>query len=590
MQYSKLVEIYESLEGTSKRLEKIYFIAKLLKETEKGMLPKIILLLQGKIYPSWDERKIGVAARIVIKALNVATGLETEKIEDEWKKTGDLGKVAENLIGKKKQSTLFSTDITVEKVFENLRKLAGMEGQGTVNNKIQLIAELLTSAAAKEAKYIVRTCLEELRVGVGEGSVRDAIVWEHFGDIEKIKETKEGETKEDYKKFLEKVQEAYDLTNDFGEVAQAARDGESALLDIKLEPGRPIKVMLAQKADDVDDAFDRVGKPCAIEYKYDGFRMQVHGDNGKIRIFTRRLEDVTMQFPEVVEFMKKNISAKSYILDGEAVGYDPKSKKYLPFQKISQRIKRKYDIDKLAREFPVELNVFDLIYFDGKSLVKNEFSERRKILAKIFSGEKWKAVLAEQITTDSKKKAAIFYDETLKKGMEGCMFKKLDAPYKPGSRVGYMVKLKPVMEGLDVVIVGAEWGEGKRANWLTSYIIACQDENGNLLEIGRVSTGLKELERKQEEDSGESAEDTTTFSGMTEILKPLIIAEKGKEVKVKPEIIIEVHYEEIQKSPTYSSGFALRFPRFVRLRDDKALDEISDLNQVEDFFYGQKKR
>ena len=465
-----------------------------------------------------------------------------------------------------------------------------MEGQGTVNNKIQLIAELLTSAAAKEAKYIVRTCLEELRVGVGEGSVRDAIVWEHFGDIEKIKETKEGETKEDYKKFLEKVQEAYDLTNDFGEVAQAARDGESALLDIKLEPGRPIKVMLAQKADDVDDAFDRVGKPCAIEYKYDGFRMQVHGDNGKIRIFTRRLEDVTMQFPEVVEFMKKNISAKSYILDGEAVGYDPKSKKYLPFQKISQRIKRKYDIDKLAREFPVELNVFDLIYFDGKSLVKNEFSERRKILAKIFSGEKWKAVLAEQITTDSKKKAAIFYDETLKKGMEGCMFKKLDAPYKPGSRVGYMVKLKPVMEGLDVVIVGAEWGEGKRANWLTSYIIACQDENGNLLEIGRVSTGLKELERKQEEDSGESAEDTTTFSGMTEILKPLIIAEKGKEVKVKPEIIIEVHYEEIQKSPTYSSGFALRFPRFVRLRDDKALDEISDLNQVEDFFYGQKKR
>ena len=590
MQYSKLVEIYESLEGTSKRLEKIYFIAKLLKETEKGMLPKIILLLQGKIYPSWDERKIGVAARIVIKALNVATGLETEKIEDEWKKTGDLGKVAENLIGKKKQSTLFSTDITVEKVFENLRKLAGMEGQGTVNNKIQLIAELLTSAAAKEAKYIVRTCLEELRVGVGEGSVRDAIVWEHFGDIEKIKETKEGETKEDYKKFLEKVQEAYDLTNDFGEVAQAARDGESALLDIKLEPGRPIKVMLAQKADDVDDAFDRVGKPCAIEYKYDGFRMQVHGDNGKIRIFTRRLEDVTMQFPEVVEFMKKNISAKSYILDGEAVGYDPKSKKYLPFQKISQRIKRKYDIDKLAREFPVELNVFDLIYFDGKSLVKNEFSERRKILAKIFSGEKWKAVLAEQITTDSKKKAAIFYDETLKKGMEGCMFKKLDAPYKPGSRVGYMVKLKPVMEGLDVVIVGAEWGEGKRANWLTSYIIACQDENGNLLEIGRVSTGLKELERKQEEDSGESEEDTTTFSGMTEILKPLIIAEKGKEVKVKPEIIIEVHYEEIQKSPTYSSGFALRFPRFVRLRDDKALDEISDLNQVEDFFYGQKKR
>ncbi|MBS3110273.1 ATP-dependent DNA ligase [Candidatus Woesearchaeota archaeon] len=580
MKYSQLVEIYESLEATSKRLEKTYYIAKLLGETDRDMLPKIVLLLQGKIYPSWDERKIGVASRLVIKALGLAVGLEADKIESEWKKTGDLGKVAEALVGRKKQATLSSMDITVQKVFSNLRKLAELEGQGTVQKKMQLIAELLTSATPKEAKYIVRTILEELRVGVGEGSIRDAIIWDHFGDIEKIKETKEGELKGDYRKFLEKVQEAFDLTNDFGIVAQAARQGEKELENIRLEVNRPIKVMLAQKVDDVDEAFERVGKPCAIECKYDGFRMQVHGRDGKVMIFTRRLEDVTAQFPEVAEFFRKNIRAREFILDGEAVGFDPKTKKYLPFQKVSQRIRRKYDIDKLASQFPIELNIFDIVYCDGKNLLRQDFSERRKILRKILREEKWKAVLAEQLVTDSKAKAQEFYERTLKQGMEGVMFKKLDAPYKPGSRVGHMVKLKPVMESLDVVIVGAEWGEGKRATWLTSYAIAVRDEEGNLLEIGKVSTGLKELE----------GEDGTTFSEMTVMLKPLITAEKRKQVTVKPKIVIEVNYEEIQKSPTYSSGFALRFPRFVRLRtEEKSAEDASDINFVEDLYYGQKK-
>ena len=578
MQYSKLVDVYEKLESTSKRLEKTAFAAKLLKETDTQLIPIITLMIQGKIYPAWDDRKIGVAAKLVLKAINLATGVDASKVEHEWKKTGDLGKTAENLVEKKQQQSLFRKDLEVNKVFGNLEKLSSLEGLGTVNRKIQLIAELLTSASPKEAKYIIKTVLEEMRIGVGEGVLRDAIVWEHFGYT-----GDEGRTDEvggEYKSYLAKVQEAYDITNDFSEVAIASRKGEKALGEIKLIPEKPIKVMLAQKVDDVAAAFEKVGKPAFVEYKYDGFRMQVHGFDGKIRIFTRRLEDVTEQFPEVIEYLKKNVKAKSFILDGEAVGYNPQTKKYLPFQKVSQRIKRKYEIERMAKEYPIELNLFDIVFLDGKNLIKKEFSERRKLLEKIITEKKWNVVLAKQLISGDEKEVQQFYEDTLKLGMEGVMFKKSDAPYKPGSRVGHMVKLKPVMESLDVIITGAEWGEGKRASWITSFAIACQDESGEFVEIGKVSTGLKELE----------SDEGTTFSEMTELLKPLIISEKGRELIVKPEVIIEVHYEEIQKSPTYSSGYALRFPRFVRLRDDKSIDEVSDISLVEELYYAQKKR
>lgn len=578
MQYSKLVDVYEKLESTSKRLEKTAFVAKLLKETDTKLIPIITLMIQGKIYPAWDDRKIGVASKLVLKAINLATGVDASKVEDEWKKTGDLGKTAENLVEKKQQQSLFRKDLEVNKVFDNLEKLSSLEGLGTVNRKIQLIAELLTSASPKEAKYIIKTVLEEMRIGVGEGVLRDAIVWEHFGYT-----GDEGRTDEvgnEYKSYLAKVQEAYDITNDFSEVAIASRNGEKALGEIKLIPEKPIKVMLAQKVDDVAAAFEKVGKPAFVEYKYDGFRMQVHGFDGKIRIFTRRLEDVTEQFPEVIEYLKKNVKAKSFILDGEAVGYNPETKKYLPFQKVSQRIKRKYEIERMAKEYPIELNLFDIIFLDGKNLIKKEFSERRKLLEKIITEKKWNVVLAKQLISGDEKEVQQFYEDTLKLGMEGVMFKKMDAPYKPGSRVGHMVKLKPVMESLDVIITGAEWGEGKRSSWITSFAIACQDESGEFVDIGRVSTGLKELE----------SDEGTTFSEMTELLKPLIISEKGRELIVKPEVIIEVHYEEIQKSPTYSSGYALRFPRFVRLRDDKSIGEVSDISLVEELYYNQKKR
>jgi len=585
MDYSRLVDIYEQLNKTTKRLEKTHIISEFLKELSIEDMDHVMLLLEGRVFPNYDAREIGVASRLMLKSLSIATGISIDKIENEWKKQGDLGLVAESLVKTKKQATLVSTRLTAKKVFDNLRKLADLEGEGTVERKTQLIAELLTSSKPIESKYIVKTILEEMRIGVGEGAMRDAIAWAFFGKEMGIKYKKEEneievEDRAIYNKYADAVQRAYDAVNEFAEVAREAKlKGLEGLENIGIRVGAPIKVMLALKADTIEEAFETVGKPAAIEFKYDGFRLQCHKDDkGNIRLFTRRLEDVTKQFPDVAEFIGKNVKGKSFIIDSEAVGYDKKTGKYLPFQNISQRIKRKYDIEKMANDLPVELNIFDIICYEGKSLINEEFEKRRKLLDKIIKQEPKKIALSKSKIVSDKKDVERFFKEAVNAGNEGLMFKSLSSPYKPGARVGYMVKFKHIMETLDLVIVGAEWGEGKRSKWLSSYEIACVDDNGNFVEVGRASTGLKEKE-----------EQGLSFMEMTKLLKPLIISEKGKEVKVMPNIVIEVGYEEIQKSPTYESGYALRFPRVISQRLDKGPHEASTLEYVRKLYDGQKK-
>jgi len=644
MQYKELVDVYEKLKSCPRRLDKTYYIAELLKKCSDKELDAVMLLIQGSIFPVWEEKKIGVAARLVLKAINVATGIEQEKIEKEWRKEADLGEAASNLVVKKKQSTLFSKELEVSKVFNNLRKLADLEGAGSVDAKVKLIAELLTSAKPQEAKYIVKTVLEEMRVGIGEGSLRDAIVWAYFpavyhffnfcikchkfvpnnkvcavcGDkldkcdtvrfgnyvesynsnaknklkmlavkeVEDIKDNAiksygviicedEKKAREAYNYLIDAVQEALDINNDYGETALLAKNkGLSGLSNVKLDAGMPVKVMLYQKSADILDAFEKVGRPAAFEFKYDGFRLQLCRKGKEIKLFTRRLEDVTEQFPDVAEEVKK-IKADNFILDSEVIGIDEKGR-YLPFQHISQRIKRKYDIDEMIRKVPVVVNVFDAILIDNRSMLKLSFAERRETLKKIIKEDE-KMKLAEQLITADNDEAEKFYQKALKMGNEGIMAKNLEAPYKPGSRVGYGVKVKPTMDNLDLVVVKAEWGEGKRGEWLSSFTVACRDYNGELLEIGKVSTGLKE---KREEG--------VSFDEMTKLLKPLITEDLGKEAIVKPKIVIEVAYEEIQKSSKYGSGYALRFPRFINVRADKPVDEISALETVEELFFGQR--
>lgn len=590
MLYADLVKVYEKLESTSSRLEKTRIISELLRECDEDDLKHVVLLLQGRVFPNWDERKIGMAAKLMIKALNIATGIENDKIVGEWSRVGDLGEVGSSLMKKKRQMSLLSADLKVAKVFSNIKKLAGLQGSGTVDMKVKLVAELLTCAKPDEAKYVVRTVLEDLRVGVAAGTLRDAIVWANFSQeiglaYDEKKDSMTVGDREKYDSIAQAVQESYDASNDFVKVALAATRGIEAIKGIGFEVGVPLKLMLAQKVSGPKEGFEKVGKPAAIEYKYDGFRLQVHKFSDKVMLFTRNLENVTEQFPDVVAAVKEHVTGENLILDGETVGYDPKTRKYLPFQFISQRIRRKYGIAQMAEELPVELNVFDVLFFDNKSMIGEDFKKRRELLLNTIKQEQGRIVVANQIVTDDPVELDRFYRKALEIGNEGVMMKKLDAPYKPGARVGYMVKIKPTMETLDLVIVGAEWGTGKRATWFSSFTLACIDDDGNFLEIGKVGTGIGE-----KEDGGEADEGKVTFKRLTELLTPLILSEKGREAKIKPEAVVEIEYEEIQKSPTYGSGFALRFPRLVNLREDKPAQEASSIEMVRELFKGQKKR
>jgi DNA ligase-1 len=554
MKYNKLVELYEKISSTTKRLEKIDYLSEFLEELKEEDSDAIYLLL-GQIYPNYDGRKMGMSNQLAIKTIAKATGIANKKVLNEWKKTGDLGKVSENLIKNKKQTTLQQNNLTIKKIIENLRKLPELEGHGTVDKKLGLITELLTSATPKESLYIIRTLIGDLRIGIQESTIKSGIARAFFPDNENSEEI---------------IQKAIDTSNDLKKVFLISKNKKiKELEEISLEIGKPSKVMLAQKAESISYAFEKLGTPCAIEYKYDGFRLIIHKKGNNVKLFTRKLEDVTKQFPEVVEYVKKYVKGNSFILDSEAIGYDKKTKKYLPFQGISQRIKRKYNIQKLSETLPVEVNVFDVLLYDEKITMNEIFEKRLKLVREIVKNEPYKIVPSKMIISNNKEDVENFYNKALENNQEGVIMKNLNAIYMPGKRVGYMLKIKPEQRDFDLVITGAEYGTGKRSGWLSSFTISCKKDD-QFLEVGKMGTGIKE-----------KSEQGVSFEELTKIAKPLIIEEKGKEVKIKPQIVISVGYQEIQKSPTYSSGFALRFPTLTALRPDRNSDDITTIREIE---------
>jgi len=566
MEYKKLAEFYEEVSKTPKRLEKIEITSKFLKRIHKED-KEVLYLMLGDIYPEYDERKIGISHQLVIKALAKTTGIDQKKIIKEWKTIGDLGEVAKKLTNIKKQSTLTqNVFLTTERVLKNMRKLPELEGKGTVDKKMSLITELLISASPLEATYLIRTLIGDLRIGLKESTIRSSLASAFFN------RTKEAE---------EAIQKAIDKSNDLAAVFEIAKEEDLEKLDkISLEIGKPIKAMLAQKTNTIKEGFEALGKPCAIEYKYDGFRLIIHKKEDQVYLFTRSLENVTKQFPEVIEYVKKYVKGKSFILDTEAVGFDKKTKEYKQFQDISQRIRRKYHIEKLRDELPVEVNVFDILYYNGKTLLDEPFEKRTALVKEIIEKQPYKIIYAKQIITGNEKKAEEFYNKSLKDHQEGIMMKSLHAKYNPGSRVGHMLKMKPNERELDLVIVGGEYGSGKRSGWLSSFVVACfEKKTKKFLEIGKVGTGVKEKQ-------GEGV----SFEELTNKLLKLKISEKGKDIRVKPKLIVTLTYQEIQKSPTYDSGFALRFPRITALREDKPLDEINTLEEIKEDFEKQNKR
>jgi DNA ligase-1 len=562
MFYKELVGYYEKLESISSKLSKTSILAEALSKTPAELLPKVVLLFQGRVFPSYTQLELGIATQMMIKAISKATGFSTAAVEEIFKKNGDLGITAEECLKKRKQVSLFKKKLEVSYVFDGLKKLATLAGEGSQEKKLNLIGGLITFAEPREAVYLVRTILGELRVGAAEGIMRDAIV----------KAFLPAKGEEEKEKSTEAVEYAWNVLSDFGEVAKIAKEsGTKGLRKVKIEFGRPFQVMLGEKVESIEEVVEKYGKIVA-EYKYDGMRTLVQKKGKDVLLFTRRQEDVTEQFPDVIKLARSCLKPEECVVEGETLAIDPRTDKPLPFQTLSQRIHRKYDISDMVKEIPVQVNLFDVLSLEGKMLVEKPFKERRKILEKIVKAVPGKFQLTKMVISDNVEDLKKFYEEALEAKQEGLMLKVLDSPYVFGRHVGTMFKIKPIMETLELVVVGATWGEGARARWLSSYVLACRDpDTGEFLTCGMMGTGLTEEQ----------------FQLMTDMLKPLIVEEKGREVRVKPKVVVEVGYQEIQKSPNYTSRMALRFPKLIRLREDRSPEECDTIERVRALFKSQ---
>jgi len=554
MQYSRLVDVYGKLESTQSKLEKTDLITAFLEEVPEELLEIVPHLIMGRAFPQWSQLELGIGPSLLYDAISFVTGVDKREVEDAVRDAGDVGLAAQKLFENKVQTTLLAEEgLSLKKLHGTLERMANVSGSGAQERKIRLLSELFTNASPEEAKYIVRTVLEELRVGVAEGLVRDAIA-KAYGSSPSV------------------VERAYMLTNDFGKVAKTAkRDGEAGLTALTMEVGMPLKPMLAQLSPSIEDALNELGK-AAIEIKYDGARVQIHKNKDEIKIYSRRLEDVTRPLPDIVRYAREVIKAKKAIVEGEVVAVDPDTKKPRAFQDILRRFRRKHDVDKMVERIPFEAHLFDILYLEGKALIDEEFAERRKRMSGIVAEIGDKFTLAEQLITGDSKEAEKFYHRALEMGHEGIMVKNLSAPYIPGARVGHMYKIKPQTETLDLVITGALWGTGKRAGWLSSYILGARDGEGGFATVGRVGTGMTEEQ----------------LDDFTKRLKPLIEYESGASVRLKPNSVVEIGYQEIQRSPNYDSGFALRFPRVMGIREDKSPQDADTLDRIKELYERQR--
>lgn len=548
MRYQKLVDVYEALTSTTKRLEKTSILAEFLKDTDPKILPIVTLLSLGKVFPAWSEKEMGIGLKLLMKAISLVVGVSPDTVEDSVRDKGDIGLASEHLFGNRLQSTLFTRPLTISKVYNNMIKIADVSGKNAVQKKLRILIELLTSASPTEAKYISRTVVEELRVGMGEGTLKDSIS-EAF-NVDKVL-----------------VERALMLTNDPGLVAGVAEsEGEEGLKELNLKPGKPVKPMLAQLSPGIEISVEEMGA-AICETKYDGFRVQIHRNGDDIKIFTRRLDNIKDAVPEIVEYIEKCLPDEDFIVEGEIIA--TKDGNPISFQYILQRVRRKYEIERLRKEVPLIMYLFDVLYYK-EPLIDMPFGERRAILQEIAKVKPSKFELSEQVivTPENIEDAMKLFESSIKAGHEGIMIKDPYAPYMPGIRGKKMLKLKAEPETLDLVVVGGTYGRGRRANLIGSYLMAAQDENGNLKTIAHTATGL----------------DDATLLELSNKVESIMTEKKGRKIKAKPEIIIEVAYSEIVKSPEYESGYSLRFPVVKRIREDLSLEDIDTVDRIESIF------
>ncbi|WXG43926.1 MAG: ATP-dependent DNA ligase [Promethearchaeati archaeon SRVP18_Atabeyarchaeia-1] len=552
--FSDLCEVMEKLESTKKRGAMVSEAAELLRRLLREELIPATLFLTGKAFPSYDERTLDVSGATLWRVVLRAAPAKPEDLGKAFEESGDFGDAVKSVLSRhadagKQGTLLFRPPLSILEVKRQLDELAAVSGEGSRKRKERVIEGLLARATPLEAKFLVRMILGEMRTGFQEGLL-----------VESVSKA--------FNVPSELARRAVMIAGDIGIVAVAAKDGGEAALDsMHVKPFRVIKPMLAAGASSVQEALSEHGGTSAFEYKLDGARVQIHILEGAVRIWSRRLTEVTESLLDIVQLIRANLKVHSAILEGEVVAIG-RAGRPLPFQHLMRRFRRKHDVDNTIQRIPAELYLFDLLFIEGESLIDKPYTERRKRLSELTE----KLHLVKSLVTSDTNVAEKLLSEALELGHEGLVAKSLNGTYTPGTRGKKWLKIKQVMEPLDLVITEAEYGYGKRHQWLSDYTLSTRDEEtGKFMPIGKTFKGLTDEEIKE----------------MTARLKSLMLTKRGRKIILKPEVVVEVAFNEIQESPKYKSGMALRFARITRIRLDKSPEEADTIKRVRDLYEGQ---
>ena len=578
MQFRELTQYFEKLETTSSRLSLIEILAQLFKETPAEEIEKIVYLIQGRLAPFFAPIEIGMAEKTVAESLANAYGLSREDLLKNYQRLGDMGLAAYEL-AKSSEFKVQSAQLTVTEVVDVLLQIANTKGNGTVEKRQTLLSGLLKKLDPISAKHLVRIPLGNTRLGIGDPTVLDALATAKLGD-------------KSQRKLLEG---AYNRTSDLGLIAKTLWDkGLPAVQKLELRVGYPVRSELCERLPNPEKVIEKMGEVDA-QYKYDGFRVQLHKNGDIVRMFSRNLEEMTHMFPELTEAVKKQIKAKTIILDSEALAYNPESEEFLPFQETTKR-RRKHGIAEMAKSLPLKAFVFDILYKDGESLIDQPLTKRMEILKEVLPEDDVLIRTKNQTVMDAKT-LSLLLEDAISKGLEGLVIKKLESPYEAGARNFNWVKLKRHSSGelndtIDCVILGYISGKGKRTAFgAGALLVGVYDkEKDEFVTVSKIGTGLTDEEWREIHRRADAISLEHKPARVSSNIIP--------SVWIEPKIVIEILADEITRSPIHTAGktatdpgYALRFPRLVSFREaDKKPEDATSVKELIEMYQLQGKQ
>jgi DNA ligase-1 len=583
MDYAVIADAYEKIEATTKRLEMTDYLVELLKKTPKEVIAKVVYLTQGKLYPDFEGIEIGVAEKLAIKALIRASGQNETTITADLQKSGDIGETAEKTLTKRKQVTFFTRTLDVQRVYETFDKMAKTTGSGAVDTKMALLAGMLSDASPQEAKWIIRTVTGNLRLGLADMTVLDALAIAYGGG----------------KEAREPIERAYNICSDLGRVASVVvEQGLEGIQAFEVVVFEPIRPMLAERLASPEEILDKLGGKCMAEYKYDGERVQAHKNGDKIILYSRRLENISSQYPDAIKLVRENVKAKQAILEAECVAIDFETGDMRPFQELMHR-RRKYGIKEAIEKYPISLFMFDALFVDGKDLTQQDFLKRRRALEKIITKNEQVRV-ATQKRANNPQELEDFFEEAISSGCEGLMCKSIakTSVYQAGNRGWLWIKYKrdyksEMIDTVDLVVVGALHGRGKRAGAYGALLLATYNKAEDTFEtVTKCGTGFTD---KDIADLHEMLQKHVTPNR-----NPRVKSILEAEVWFEPVVVLEILGAEVTLSPIHmcamnsirkGSGLAIRFPRFTgNYRTDKSAEDATGSEEIVKMYQGQLKK